>query len=205
VAVVKPNPLLQLMQQHRKPKAGPPSEMTRLQILWDKSLSDEEKDYWREQLQSELPVPEIRRLILDKLKINLQYNNQFTRFREFVKRRDKRDEAVGQMTDDENALLEQHPDWTLDQVRDEVLKRAYARVYNDGDIPLGLDIVRVHINLKRYLLERDKYELEATQRCYDDLPGLQDIRRDSGLSIQEKLRAIRRKLFGEIPEDSKPT
>jgi hypothetical protein len=146
-------------------------------------------------------LPAIREHLLKELQVHLKYDTELVRFREFVRRRDESAEAAALLADEESTFLEQCPDWTLDQVREEVLRLVYARVCAAGDADLALQILRVHTAFNRYQLDREKQDCTASQQCYDDLPGLQAIRNDPGLTLQEKLRQIRLKLFGRIAEE----
>ena len=109
--------------------------------------------------------------------------------------------AAWRMADEDRVVRQAHPGWTLHQVREEVLARAYNRTLAEGDFDLGLRVVRVHVATDKSLLDREKFELAAAQKCYDNLPGLQAIRQNSGLTHQEKLRGLRLKLFGRIAEE----
>ena len=109
--------------------------------------------------------------------------------------------AAGRMVEEARVVRQAHPDWTLNQVREEVLTRAYNRTLAQGDFDLGLRVVRVHVATDKALLDREKFEWAAAQKCYDDLPGLQAIRQNSGLTIPQKMRGLRLKLFGRIAEE----
>lgn len=194
----KPNPLITRLRAHRKPKGGLPSEMTKLEILWD-GLSEEDKDYWREQFLSEQTVPQIRQLILDKLNINLRFDIQFRRFRAFVNERDQIAAELERVATEANVIHDVHPGWTVDQVRDEVLKRAYERVLCRGDLNQGLNIVRVHTCLKRYLLDQEKHEFNAVDVCRKQLPELKEIEDDDTMTESEKTQAFMEKIFGHPP------
>lgn len=53
-------------------------------------------------------------------------------------------------------------------------------------------------------LQRDKFEFDAAKACLKKLPELKSIVQDSNLDEDEKLTAIRRQLFGTLPEDARP-
>jgi hypothetical protein len=52
-------------------------------------------------------------------------------------------------------------------------------------------------------LQRDRFEFDAAEACLKKLPELKSIAANGSLDQHAKLRAIREKLFGEVP-DSEP-
>lgn len=49
-------------------------------------------------------------------------------------------------------------------------------------------------------LAREKFQFDAAKACLKQLPALKAIASDSKLDEQSKLRAVREKLFGALPE-----
>lgn len=197
--VSKHQRLIERLQHPRRIKGGVDSELTRLKIMWDGELSEEEKDYWREIFVSNLAMHKIRELIFEKLKIKLPYNMSFDRFRAFVQDRDARGEEQRRMKDDEAAFRITHPDWTLDQVRDEVLKRSYYRTFANGDFTLGLRTLQAHLALTKSLLELEKFKFDAIAVCRQQLPQLKAIETASTMTEAEKTAAFMEKIFGPAP------
>lgn len=69
---------------------------------------------------------------------------------------------------------------------------------HDPKLYMGLRRLR---NSERFLkLERDKFEFDAAKACLKQLPVLRAIAGDKSLDEDAKLRAVRERLFGEIPE-----
>jgi hypothetical protein len=191
--------LVERLRLYRKPRAGVASELTRFKLLWDESLSEEEKDFWRETFVSSLSVKKIRDLLRDKLKIKLQYRGQLNRMREHVQDRDARAEEQRQMKEDEAALRTAHPDWTLDQVRDDVIKRAYYRTLARGDFILGLRVIQTHLAVKKSLLDLEKFKFDAITVCRQLLPQLKAIETTSTMTEAEKTAAFMERIFGPAP------
>ncbi len=52
-------------------------------------------------------------------------------------------------------------------------------------------------------LQKDKFEFNAARACLTHLPSLRTIAADTSLDQNAKLQAIRAKLFGQLPEESK--
>jgi hypothetical protein len=191
--------LVARLQQPRKLRGRADSELTRLKAMWDGEFSETQRDYWREIFVSTLSVPKIRELILAELNINLAYDVSFDRFRAFVRDRDARAEEQRQMKDDETALRTAHPDWTLDQVRDDVIKRAYYRTLARGDFTLGLRVMHAHDALTRSLLALEKFKFDAVAVCRRQLPQLKAIETTSTMTEAEKTAAFMEKIFGPAP------
>lgn len=49
-------------------------------------------------------------------------------------------------------------------------------------------------------LDRDRFQFDAAKACLKKLPELKAIASDTGMDEDAKLKAVREKLFGEIPE-----
>lgn len=54
---------------------------------------------------------------------------------------------------------------------------------------------------RRITLDREKFEFDAAKACLRKLPTLKVIAADKGLGETEKLEAIRKHLFGEVPSE----
>jgi hypothetical protein len=180
---------------------NPSDQFEKLTVLWGKHMPEDEQIYWRDLFQSKTDLPTLRERLQGELNINLYYDNVLEKFLAWVDQACLREAAALRMEEEDRIVRRAHPDWTLDQVRDEVIWRAYNRTLAEGDFDLGLKVVRMHLGAEKILLDRAKFELEASERCYDDLPGLQAIRQDSNLTRQEQMRRIRLKLFGRIAEE----
>jgi len=112
--------------------------------------------------QSQTSRADIRSQILAKLNINLRFDTQLNRFRQWVDQQDGLDDEAEAMQDDESRTLGEHPEWTKEQVRDDVLKKAYFRSRSRGDVKLGLRAITADAKLEQLQLARDKFK-EALQ------------------------------------------
>ena len=122
------------------------SELTRLKKLWRDSLAPDAKEFWRAQFISELSQAEIRKLIHARLKINLTYDGQLNAFRDWELDQRELDTEAERQEEDERRALAENPNWTIDQAREEVLKKAYKRASARGDFKLGLATVDRDLN-----------------------------------------------------------
>ena len=186
------------LRGRRKPNGGVPSEMTRLKLLWDE-LPEDDKDYWRELFWSDLAVEKIRERMREKLNINLGFDRQFNRFRDFVEQRDEIETELVRAATETKVMGELHPGRSTDQIRDELIKRSYERVLCRGDYAQGMHVLRAHTRLNRYLLDREKHEFNAVELCRRQLPELKVIEDDDTMTESEKTQAFMEKIFGPRP------
>src|SRR6516164_2910515 len=111
------------MNTHTKLRATQESELTKLKLLWRDSLDEEAKDFWRSLFVSpESTQSQTRAMIAEKLKINLRYDSQLNRFRDWELQLRAQDLEAERQNDDERRIEAEFGDWDLDQVREEVLK-----------------------------------------------------------------------------------
>jgi hypothetical protein len=61
---------------------------------------------------------------------------------------------------------------------------------------------KLSMQIEKLNLERAKFEFSAAEACLAKLPELKTISGNSKLSQEDKITAIRRALFGQLPEDS---
>lgn len=138
---------------------GSESQLTKLKRLWLKPEFEPSREHWRERFASELTQLEIRNLINFELQIDLQWDRQLTQFRQWVDRQDALDAERAAMADDAGRILEEFGDqWTLDQIREEILKRSYARALATGDFEAGRRTIAQEMNVKKTALDREKME-----------------------------------------------
>jgi hypothetical protein len=184
------------MSDSRKIRGGN-SEPTRWKLLWLR-LDETTQDYWRDQFASARTQKSIREEIKAKHEVNLTRNSQLSRICKWVKEQDERTARAERMQENERRLREQHPDWTLDQLREEVLRMAYCETLAFGDFKLGLSTARIDLSEKSLELHREKFEFEAAKACMEKLPELKYISTNPQLSDTQKIDQIRLKLFGKI-------
>lgn len=146
------------MSAPTKLRAGTESELTRLKEIW-RRMADAARSYWRERfVSSEVSQAEIRKEIFAKLKVNLKFDSKLNAFRSWVEQQDALDAEAEQMADDERRATEEHPDWTKEQVREDVLKKAYFRARSHGDFKLGLKTIAADAKLESLQFDKEKFK-----------------------------------------------
>lgn len=183
------------MSAPTKLRGGSDSELTRFKRLWP-SLSDSAREFWRAEFASDKTQAEIRSLLKSRLKVNLQWDRQLTSFRSWLDDQDLRDDQAERMAENESRIKAEHPDWTLEQVRDEVLKQSYFETLASGDWKLGLATSRQDRGWFVAKTDREKFEFDAAKAALKHAADLKAISSNSKLSDTEKLNAARGKLFG---------
>lgn len=169
------------MSAPEKLLGGRESELTKLKALW-RSLAEPSRDYWREQFISKRTQADIRREVATKFKINLGYDKQLNQFRAWLKDQDKRDRQAERAQENERRLIAEHPDWSLDQVREEVLKQSYFETLASGDFKLGLKTVTGELKANAQADDRQRYqdakrseEEKALSFCLEQSQAFPDV------------------------------
>jgi hypothetical protein len=148
------------MSIQRKLHAGGKSELTKLKLLWRDSLAEDAKDYWRSVFVSpDSTLTQIREMIAEKLKINLCYDTQLNRFRDWELQQRAQDLEAERQEEDERRIQAEFGDWDLDQVREEVLKRSYARALVTGDFDAGRKTIKQDLNVQKSFMDERKLVL----------------------------------------------
>ncbi len=179
-----------------KIRVGTADDMTRLKLIWRGSMTEREKDYWRELfLSPKMSQPQIRRHMLAKLKINLEFDVQLRRFREWDVVQQKMDDEQAKAEEYELKLRKEHPDWTKEQVREDLLKRFYNEAWARGDSKLGLRTVTADVRVETLQLNREKSQFDAAKAALKHAGELKAIS-TSKLTEMEKVNEVRKKLFG---------
>ena len=141
------------------PSGQPETELDKLKAVW-RRLPDDARSYWLEQFESQRTQADLRKEIQAKFKIVLARDNQLTRFRQFVDRQQALDAEAWRAKQDEAELIKQYgDDWTLDQIREEVLKKSYARALATGDFDAGRKTIVQDLNVKKVSLDERKLKL----------------------------------------------
>jgi len=139
----------------RQPADPPPGELARLKQVW-LGFSDDARACWQDLFASKAKPAQIRKKLLARLGINLRYDAQLNVFRDWELRQRVLDQHGEWMQEIERRLTALHPDWTLDQVREEVLRKAYFVTLACGDFKLGLQTVAQNLNAKKFALGEAK-------------------------------------------------
>lgn len=189
------------MSAATKLRSGTGSELTRLKLLWRDTLSDEQRESWCSRFTgAEFTQAQLRSLLAEELGVRLKYDSQLNAFRDWELEQRARDLEAERQAEDERRALAEHPDWSLDQARESVLKKAYQRASAVGDFKLGLATVKQDLAAKALTLDRQKFEWDATACALAKLETLKAIKADSGLSEDQKLEQARLELFGVAPK-----
>lgn len=173
------------MSAPKKPRGGSESEVTKFKLLWRDSLPPSAREYWRDQFASTRTQADLRAEIFAKLRINLKRDNQLTSFRDWLADQDLRDRQAERMEENERRIRDAHPGWSLDQVREEVLKQSYYEASATGDWKLGLKTVDKDLKAKAQATEEERYrdarrtdEEKALSLCLDEakqFPAVQEL------------------------------
>lgn len=190
------------MSTAKKLQGGTDSEVTRLKELWLHTLSESQRDFWRSEFVSKQTQAQLRAALLAKLKVNLLYDSQLTRFRDWVDDQLKLDLEAERQADDERRLLEENPNISKEELREKLLMAAYRRANASGDFKLGLAAMKQDKSLSELSLDRDKFQFDAAKAALAVLPELLAIKRDSSLTEDAKLEQARLKLFGTLPANT---
>jgi hypothetical protein len=143
-------------------------EITRFKEMWRDSLSPEARAFWLQLFCSSATQAECRRQVLIRLKIKLTDDENIAAMRDFdAQLRAEEAEAVAQACE-EKRCLEEHPDWSKEQVREDVLRKAYFRSRARGDFTLGLKTVAADVKLESLQLDARKVTaLEKKAAAFD--------------------------------------
>ena len=134
----------------------PESGVTKLKLLWRDSLSEPDRDYWREQFGSARSQSELRQELHDKYHLDLLYDMQLTRFRRWVDEQDALEAEEQKAVADREEL--EKLGLTDAQLRDELLRRMKARALTRGDFNLGLQAIATAVRVEALQLGWDKFK-----------------------------------------------
>jgi phosphoglycolate phosphatase-like HAD superfamily hydrolase len=202
----------------------PETAMQKLKAVWLR-LPEPTQDYWREQFSSSRKQADLRAEIAKKLSVTLPTDSKLTKFRSWLEDQDARDAQAERMEENTRRIQKQHPDWTLDQVREEVLRQSYFETLATGNFGLGLKTVRADQNERtgkfkaelekeklklaqqaearaqeEFKLAREKFEFDGAKAALAHLPKLKAIASNKSLSEADKVNATRQLLFGVLPK-----
>ena len=180
------------MSAHKKLRS-PDSEITKLKVLWRDSLAEDAKAFWQELFVSASTQAQIRKEMLAKLKVNLRFDKQLNAFRDWELEQRQLDLESERQLEDERRLKAEFGEWTLDQIREEVLKRSYARAMATGDFASGRKTIVQDLNVKKVAQdERKLVILEKNAAAFDQA---KDVLGDKKLTDDQKRQRMLQ-LFG---------
>jgi hypothetical protein len=181
---------------------GNVSEVTRFKEQWLQKFSDEQKAQffsWFDEAGT--TNEEIRTRVKQRHGITLLYDTQLSDFRSWAFRQQRLDALGERMQQREAELTEQHPDWSREQIRAEVIKVAYAKALAEDDMKLGLRTVREDLRSEVVATDRERFEVEV---CKKFLTWFKDKRAreiaESNMSHADQIAAMRQALFADVDE-----
>ena len=145
------------MSAPTKLRGGSTSEVTKLKDIW-KRLDEAARDFWRARFSSADTQAVLRQELRTKLKVNFTRDGQLTSFRAWLEDQDARDQQAERMQENERRLTEEHPDWTLDQVREEVLRQSYLETLATGNFKLGLAARKSDLTEQALKFDQEKFK-----------------------------------------------
>ena len=146
------------MSDTPKLRGGSDSELTKLKALW-RGLPPDARAFWQELFVSpEQTQTQIRALILARLKINLRFDKQLNQFRGWESVQFQMDQEAEQAAEEERRLMAEHPDWTKEQVREDLLRRVYLRSRATGDARLGLKAIAADVKMETLRFDQEKFK-----------------------------------------------
>jgi len=152
------------MSKHpRKPygiNTGKPLRaLTSFKLCWLK-MPEEEKERWRDIIYSRITTTEeVRQKIRDDLKIDLTNDSQIILFRRWDEKECEIEFERQRQVLDHKRLTALHADWSLDQIRKEVLRLSYERTLSEGDYTQALATIRESVRADRLALDTRIVEL----------------------------------------------
>jgi hypothetical protein len=171
----------------------PDSELTKLKARWRDTMSEPAREFWRVLFISPTSQAEIRKQISAKLHVRLEDDSQLNRFRDWELEQRQMDLEAERAAEEERRLIEEHPDWTKDQVREDLLRRFYNRARATGDAKLGLKTIAADAKLESLGLDREK--LAILKRKAEQADTATGILKNKKLTEDEKRQRML-ELFG---------
>lgn len=185
------------MSTPAKPRGGTSSELTRCKILWRDSLDEAQRDYWRSRFVSSATQAAIRSELKEKLEINFTRDDQVKEMRDWDIAQRKLDLEAEQQADDERRLKQEHGDWSKEQVREEVIRRAYNRSLTSGDFQLGFAAMKQDRGFMDASLAQTRLLMESDEFFAKVLAKAEEMSQ-SGLSNAEKIASLRQIYFADV-------
>lgn len=131
--------------------------MQKLKAAWAR-LPEATQEYWREQFGSQRTQADIRSEMARKLGLKLPSDARLTQFRAWLTDQDLRDRQAERMEENTRRIQTEHPDWTLDQVREEVLRQSYFETLATGDFKTGLKTISAHAKVESLKFDQEKFK-----------------------------------------------
>jgi hypothetical protein len=146
------------------------SEVTRFKSLWRENLTDVQKAEfftWFNELGTTVAM--IRQRIEERYQIKLQYDAQVTGkwgLKKWCAREQDKAEVAKRAAIEEATLRDAHPNWGLNELREELLLRMKRRALAEDDFILGLQLFKVDSRDAKLKLERERF-VDSTKCPFD--------------------------------------
>ena len=125
----------------------------------------------------------MRAEIREQLGIHLSYDDQLRELRDYDWEQRKMDLEAERAREEERQTFAEHPDWTAEQVRDDLLNTLVRRARAQGDAKLGLAAVKVDLAADTQRAEAQWYadakradEEKAMERCLAEARAFPEVR-----------------------------
>ncbi len=150
-----------ILPQHRKLFCGrgknPPSEVTMMKEKW-LQLTQEERKFWCGILFSKAKARYVRARIRKGFGIDLGKKNQLRRFRDWVRKVRKAEYDAIRNQEREDKFKSEHPEWSLDRVREEVIKESYEWNREQKEFRIAIQTIMAHCRVESNELNQKRYE-----------------------------------------------
>jgi hypothetical protein len=177
----------------------PIEDIKRLKIIWRNSMPKQDQDYWRSRFKSAVSQKVLRAEILDKLHINLTKDKKLTLFRQWVQDRDKELAREQKLDECREKLISEHPDWTTDQVRDELHRRDMEACWVQRDYKEGRKAIRSELESRKFQLHKEMFlqspksdQARDIERCMQEggaLPEVLDMFQATFAALKQSRKA----------------
>lgn len=178
----------------RKLYGNPTSQLTKLKSKWLR-MPLEERAEWQERFASTDTQRTIRDALLEKLEVNLKSDCMLTHFRHWEADQRERDLEAERQAEDERRYMADHENCSLDEVRVEVLKKAYLRSAAEGDFRLGLATVKSDVYAQALGVDREKLELLKKKAAQAE--STEQVLSAAEMSVEQREEAIR-EIYGRL-------
>jgi hypothetical protein len=153
-------------------------EKTKFKNIWRENLTDDQKaEFFSWFNEPATTVAMIRQRIEERYQIKLRYDEQISGkwgIKKWCRREQDNAEVATRAAIEQATLRQEHPDWGLDELREELLLRMKRRALAGDDFMLGLQTFKADSRDARLQLEREKfleskkhYQSRALEYCLE--------------------------------------
>jgi len=135
--------------------------VTQLKSLWRKGITDEDKDYWREQFESGRTRKEVRQELFEFYQIELQQDVQLARFCRWVEEEDLRKSVYEDVLSDRAEVEAQGVEGK--ELDHELVRRMKERALARGDFKLGAMAVKLELEIRKVMLQFERNQHQGAR------------------------------------------